>query len=294
VKTAKEIMSKSLKFIQSGAELNTTVEVFLESGIHFSPVITPTGEVLGLLSEIGLIRASLRNYLDAGSHEKIYAHKDLLEPAGFASEDATIEEVIGVMLKTSTRRVLIKNKDGKSVGIISPRDILGLLHGTQGHAKDLKAELSALKDKTDVLQKKLIETDSAREKFENIFEDSPYMIHGVNEAGKIVLANKKIHLKLGYEPNELIGKSINELYPSSMIHMALDGLKQIIAEGVHSTTYTTMVTKKGDKMRVDITSSSVKDANQKFFSTISISREVDSDALLRSLNGAFSTNPQKV
>jgi PAS domain S-box-containing protein len=291
MKIAKDIMTRNPKFVQSGDELSSTVTLFLDSGIHFSPVITLLGEVLGLLSEIGLIRASLRNYLDPDKHEKVYAHKDLLEEAGFVNEDTEMEEIVKVMLNTPSRRVLVKNKEGKFTGIISPKDVLSLLNGTQAKVRDLRAELIAFKEKTFVLQRKIIEATSSKEKFQKIFEDSPYMIHGVDANGYIVLANKKIHERLGYAPQELLGKKINELYPSTMLPMAVDGLKKIIAEGSHVTTYTTMLTKLGDKLRADIASSSLKNNDGSFLSTISISREIDSEALLRALHGAFRDKP---
>ena len=290
MKIAKDIMTKNPKFIQSGDELSSTVTLFLDSGIHFSPVITPMGEVLGLLSEIGLIRASLRNYLDSDKQEKVYAHKDLLEEAGFVDEDSEMEEIVRVMLSTPTRRVLVKNKDGKFTGIISPRDVISFLHGTQNKVKDLRAELMSFKEKTFVLQRKMIEVTSTKEKFQKIFEESPYMIHGLDSNGYIVLANKKIHDRLGYAPQELIGKKMNDLYPSTMLPMAADGLKKIMSEGSHVTTYTTILTKLGDKIRVDIASSSLTNPEGNFLSTISICREIDSEALLRALNGAFRDN----
>lgn len=287
MKTAKDIMTKNPKFIQSGDELVNTINIFLEGGIHYSPVITPMGEVLGLLSEISLIRASLRMYLDPDKQEKVYAHKDLLEEAGFVTEDSEIEEVIKVMLSTPTKRVLVKNNEGRFTGIISPRDVLSLTHGSESKVRDLKAELTNLKEKTFILQRKVSEISSSQEKFQRIFEDSPYMIHGIDSEGRVVLANKKIRDRLGYFSEDMIGKKIQDLYPSTMLPMALDGLKKIIEDGAHTTTYTTMLTKTGDKVRVDIASSSLKDREGQFVSTISISREIDSEALLRALNGAF-------
>lgn len=287
MKIAKDIMTKNPKFIQSGDELVDTIQIFIEGGVHYSPVITPMGEILGLLSEIGLIRASLRHYLDPEKHEKVYAHKDLLEEAGFVEETDDIENVIKVMLSTPTRRVLVKSKEGKFTGIISPRDVLFLMHGSETKVRDLKAELINLKEKTFVLQRKVSEMTTSKEKFQKIFEDSPYMIHGVDAEGKVILANKKIHDRLGYTQNEIIGKKIQDLYPSTMVPMAIDGLRRIMDEGSHTTTYTSMLTKMGDKIRVDIASSALKDSSGEFISTISISREIDSEALLRALNGAF-------
>lgn len=51
------------------------------------------GEVLGLLFEVGLIRASLRNYLESAKHEKVYAHRDILEPISKVLEEDSLDEV---------------------------------------------------------------------------------------------------------------------------------------------------------------------------------------------------------
>ena len=48
-----------------------------------------------------------------------------------------------------------------------------------------------------------------------------------------------------------------------------------------------MMTKKQQKIRVDIASSALKDHHGKFIGTISVARVIDSDELLRTLHGVL-------
>ncbi len=68
MKTAKDIMTPNPKFISSGEELYKTTELFFENNIHYAPIMTPNKEVLGLLSEMGLVKAALKRYLEPDSH----------------------------------------------------------------------------------------------------------------------------------------------------------------------------------------------------------------------------------
>src|SRR5690606_3694041 len=113
------------------------------------------------------------------------------------------------------------------------------------------------------------------------FIDSPYMMHSVDAEGKILMANAKIHHTLGYGLNELVGQPLSILYPKSELHEAWSGLEQIKNTGHHHMTYSTMQRKNGEKIRIDISSSALKNTSGEFVGTISISREVDAEELLR-------------
>ena len=101
------------------------------------------------------------------------------------------------------------------------------------------------------------------------------------------MANKKIHSALGYNESELLGKSFTDLYAKSMHHEALQGLNQIKENGSHNHIYSSMIKKNGEKLRVDIVSSALRDHDGKFIATISAAQEVDSENLLRALNGTL-------
>lgn len=285
MKKAKDIMTPNPKMVQSGHDLKDAITFFLENNLHYSPVISPMGDVLGLLSEFSLVKASLRVYLEPNKHEKVAHHVDTLEPMEFISEDATLDEVVKTLTKSPTHRILVRGKNNKVVGIISPKDILLLVSGAERNALDLRKELEKTREQAADLSDKLETLEETTKIYKNLFEDSPHMMHAVDKNGRIVMANKAIHRKLGYEDGELIGKMLTDLYPKSVLHEAISGLKKIEEEGQHQMTYTTMVRKNGAKIRVDIASSALRDEYGKFISTITISREVDSEALLRALHG---------
>jgi len=285
MKKAKDIMTPDPKFIQSGHDLKEAIAYFLENNLHYAPAITPTGEVLGLVSEFSLVKASLRNYLEPHKREKVAHHADTLESVEFINEESSLDEVVKALAQSPTNRLLVRNKQEKLVGIISPKDILILVSGAERNVTSLKDELTNTRGKATQLSQKVENLEGSLKIYQNLFEDSPHMMHSVDKNGRIIMANKEIHRRLGYESGDLVGKTVSDLYPKSVLHEALAGLKKIENEGQHQMTYTTMLRKNGEKIRVDIASSALRDEHEKFLSTISISREVDSEALLRALHG---------
>lgn len=285
MKTAKDIMTPNPKFIGSGEDLKTATQLFFDNNIHYAPVVTPTKEVLGLFSEMGLVKAALKQYLEPEQYDKVYHHKDLFNQAVFVPETATLDDVVKAITKADSNRVLVQNKQGLLVGIIAPKDILALVSGQTRQSLSLKSELEKTRTEASTLNNKLETLEETLKRYRNIFEDSPYMMHSVNAEGRIILANKQIHQRLGYEQGELIGKSLADIYPKTVLHEAMQGLEQIKEKGVHHLTYTTMVRKNGEKIRIDIASSSLRNSKGEFLGTISISREVDAEELLRALHG---------
>jgi predicted transcriptional regulator len=229
MKTAKDIMTPNPKYISSGEELYKTTELFFENNIHYAPIMTPNKEVLGLLSEMGLVKAALKRYLEPDSHEKVIHHKELFETAYFVEEADSLDQVIKAMTKSESRRVLVRNKLGYLVGIISPKDILRLVSGQQVKTTNLRYELDKSKQEAQELTAKLQAFEHSLKLYRNVFEDSPYMMHSVNKEGVIIMANRRIHESLGYDKDELLGKKLSDLYPKTVVHEAVQGLSTIMA-----------------------------------------------------------------
>ncbi len=285
MKTAKDIMTPNPKHIGSGEDLKTATQLFFDNNIHYAPVMTPNKEILGLLSEMGLVKASLKQYLEPNLHDKVVHHQDIFDEVNFVEESASVDDVVKAIIKCPCHRVLVRNKQGLLVGIIAPKDILTLVSGQQRKSVNLKAELEKTRVEASQLNHKVGDLEQSLKVYRNMFEDSPYMMHSVDESGKIVMANKRIHDMLGYGPGEMIGKTLTDLYPKSVLHEAVQGLKEIQDKGQHHITYTTMLRKNGEKMRIDIASSSLRATSGEFLGTISISRQVDAEDLLRALHG---------
>ncbi len=276
MKYAKSVMTENPKCIQSGELLVDTISVFFKNNIHYAPVITPGDEVLGLLSETALLKASLRHYLDANKHERVYAHRDLLEPVPFVKEDSPIEEVMRSMMQSKSKRVLVHDYRLRLIGIISPKDILRKLHGEHNLSSGMSYELQQVEQQVTSSNPNVKNLHDLVHVYREAFESSPLLMHSVDGRGKVVMANRKIHAELGYDVGELIGKTIFDLYQPGMHEMALHGLENIKNSGGHRSTMTQMVRKDGKAIHVDVVSSALRDSNGSFLSTISVSRVLDS------------------
>lgn len=287
MKLAKDLMTPHPHTVQSGAELAEVVRWFFDNGHASAPVVTPTGEVLGLMTEISLLRAYVRLHLQPSRNEKVAHHKELLSKAVFVDEDAPLADVLKTLVSSPISRVLVINKQKVLVGIISPRDILAYLVGQQRQTFNLHDELDKAKKQVEELSHQLSDVKSILKTYEGVYFDNPTMMHSVDADGVIIMANRKAHLVLGYDDEELIGKSIYDIYAKSYHHEAIQGLATIMDKGLHHVTYSTMVTKQGKKIRVELSSSALRDSRGNFVGTITVSRQVDSETLLRALHGAL-------
>ena len=285
MRTTVNLMTPNPKMISSSSTLEDVLHVFLNNGITSSPVINPLGEILGMLSEITLLKAFTLHKTKFQKSDKVGHHLELLDPVSFIPSTATLAEVLKEMLATPTHRILVKNEKNKIVGIISPKDIMRAMIGEANPNQNVREKLLETEEALKQSAKKIQSIEKTLEVYQKAFQETPYMMHAADVDGKILMANRCEHENLGYDEQELIGKSIYEIYPASMHTQVADGLKTIIEKGRHPLTYTTLVRKNGSLIRCDVTSSSLVDNDGKFKSTITVFRIIDSEALLRSLHG---------
>lgn len=268
--------------VQTSDELKHVIDLFMSNAIHCAPVLSTGGDIMGILTDVALVKASLRRYLDPDKHEKVAHHGDLLEAAMIVEDDEPLQNVVKALLKSETNRVLVVNKQQRLLGIISPKDMVRFVTGEQRKSSDLRIELESVRQESQKLAKELESAKTNLDKYRKIFLDTPYMMHSVDADGSILLANRKIHEVLGYKANELVGKTLYDLYPPEMREEATKGLNHIIDVGFYNVTMTEMLRKDGSRVRVDIASSALRDTSGRFLSTISIARELDA-ALLKAL-----------
>lgn len=287
LKIAADIMTKKPVVFHSSMTIEEAAQNFLEHNYSSAPVLSSTGEILGVLDEFSLIKIKLIQHLEEQGRDKLAFHVDSLQQATFVKDTAPLLEVVRDMMKAPNHRLLVVNNAHTLMGIISPKDVLLYVVGERRKSQDLKAELEKTKNDLEKTLKELETTKSKLDIYQDMVMDNPTMIHSVNEQGKIIMANKKMHQILGYEQGELVGKSIFDLYAKAVHPDAVSGLKKIMEDGHHSNTFTTMIKKSGEKVRADIASTALFDDHHKFIGTISVSRPVDSDVLLRALHGVL-------
>lgn len=294
MKYANELMTRNPKMIESSESLHTVVELFLKQGISSSPVISPAGELLGVLTEFSLVKAYMLYKLKFPSNDKIGHHVEMLDQPAFVSTTATLGEVMRELVKSPTRRLLVQDVKNKIVGIISPKDILRVMEGDLTHNVNIRKKLEEAEQKVKELDHKIQDLSKHLNIYQQVFNETPYMVHAVDRVGNIVLANRRVHDVLGYEDQELVGKTIFELYSANMHAEAKRGLERVIEKGFHNIVYTTMKTKDGSSVRVDICSAAIFNNKGEFVSTVSISRPLDSENLLRALNGMIENNSENL
>ncbi len=287
MKVAKDMMTRKPISVLSSDSLNSVAKVFMDNQISTAPVENPLGQVMGVLTELSLTRALLRVHTGDSELDLVHHHNELLEPPYLIDSDASIIEVVNSMLNAPNHRIYVQNNMGNIIGIISPVDILFLLNGEEKRSQVLKNDLKSAHEKIVKMTSTIKSLTTATETYKELYDDAPVMMHSVNEKAVIIMANKKIHDVLGYDESELINKPMSLIYPKSVRHEAIQSLQSIIKTGKPASSYTTMVTQSGGKLRVDMASNSLKDHYGKNVGTITVSRVVDSDNLLRTLHGTL-------
>jgi PAS domain S-box-containing protein len=285
MRTASDLMTPNPKMVGSGDSLQDVIHLFLEQGITSSPVINPLGEILGVLSELSLVKAYMLHKAKFHKSDKVGHHIDLLEPATYVDPSLPIIEVLRSMISAPTHRLLVKDSKGKVVGIISPKDLMRAVDGKQNPSQSIKQKLAEAEKNLKSSLEKLTSLEKSLDVYQKVFHETPYIMHAVDKDGKIIMANKREHDFLGYEDGELIGKTIFDLYAESMHADASRGLQAVVEGSPQQMTYTSMKKKDGSTLRCDIVSSSLRDQNGQFISTISVLRPIDAEELLRVLNG---------
>lgn len=261
--------------VRSGDRLTDVMQFFLTYQMHYTPVLSPMGELLGLLSDISVVKASLRKYLSSEYGASIYAHRDLFEAAHTVRDSAKLDEVVRTMMKAPSRRVLVIDQGQQVIGIVSPRDIMRVLAGKSELLDEMHTELKDLEFKARQLELEVQSIQQLMGVYREIFEASPLIMHSVDEHGQIVMANRKAHEALGYIGGELIGKSIFDLYPHTVHDQARKGLETIKETGKHESTMTSMVRKDQSMINVDLVSSALRSPKGEFLGTITAARPVE-------------------
>lgn len=283
---ARDVMTPNPASVSSQSNVEDVVEFFLQNSFSSAPVLDDSGRVLGQLSELNLMRAFVKVEVSQSQNQKLIEFKSLFMEPQFVETSTSLPEVVTALIRCPLHRVLVKNGAGKLVGIISPKDILRRFKGAD--RQNLQSKLKDLEGEVKKLSHHLKDTQADMDLYKRLFESSPVMTHSVDQKGVILMANPLLHEFLGYDPGELVGQSIFDLYPESLHHEVQQGLQEVIEQGKHALSYSSFKSKSGEVCRVEVISSSLMNDRGEFVGTLTLSRPVDGDQLLRSLHGILS------
>jgi CBS domain-containing protein len=131
---ARDVMSNPVTTIGTGATLLEAAKLLVNTRISALPVVEGRDTIVGIVSEIDLIRHVLDG-TEGGSRQAHLddpaAHKALFVNVGeimtrqviTATEDTELEDVAALMLKHRTKRIPIV-RDGSVVGVVSRIDLV--------------------------------------------------------------------------------------------------------------------------------------------------------------------------
>lgn len=106
--------------VDPGATLDAVADALVAGEI--GALVVGDGErPEGIVSERDLVRAVAERRDTAGTTARDVAHTDLI----WCSASATVQDVAGEMMSRYVRHVLVE-EDGRLVGIVSARDLLGV------------------------------------------------------------------------------------------------------------------------------------------------------------------------
>jgi len=105
---------------------------------------------------------------------------------------------------------------------------------------------------------------ASEKKFRSVFETAANLITSVNEQGIIVDCNNKVREFLGYEKEEILGRSMARIIHPDYLDKAQDALKEILTQGFSYNKEYRVVRKDGSLIDVSINSSAIEDEHGKY------------------------------
>lgn len=255
---AKDIMNENTPTLSFDATVLDAVQFFRQHKCAFALVQASSDRVQGVLTEASLVKAYIR-FQSQKTKELIILYRDCLEPLQMIQKHEDFSETVRKVMTAVGHRVFVIDDQGKVIGFITVADILPNLVGDK---KWSHPHLNL---------------------YESFFTKSPFMMHSISTDGHIQMANEILHAVLGYEYGQLIGKTIFDLYPKEYHEKAREGLKTILNDGYHKTVRSQMVHKDGHLIDVELVSKILSDDNKNRLGTITVSRPIDMDYLIKCL-----------
>lgn len=275
-------MSQVLLTCDESMPLNEAAQFMVGKKLTTVPVTTKAGEVIGVLTDFHLLRGLLRARTETGL-KTLGDIRDELDPVVTVHEDDSIVNAFRLMIQSPNHRIYALH-GGKLAGAVSPKDLLLYMAGVRANNEQVMDAI--VQKQIESILKELHDTRRLLSDYQQMFQDSPYLMHSVDLSGKIIAANRMIHYVLGYEDGELVGRTIRTLYPPENYQKALEGLETVRKLGYHPLVNVVMLKKDGELVRVDIASTQRKDDKGNPEGTITVGRLSDSYRMLNFLQRA--------
>ena len=125
-KKVKHIMHKGVITCAPDQLIQDVVQVVADTDVHAIIVVTPSGEVRGIIAHIDLLRLYEKDL------EEYHAVDVMTHDVIDVSPEASVADAVKVLLENNIRRLLVTEKTEKGkipVGILSTTDIIRDMRG---------------------------------------------------------------------------------------------------------------------------------------------------------------------
>lgn len=147
----REIMTTPVVTVPRTATIKQAVRLLYEKDITAAPVVDENGRMVGIVSEMDLLRgefganprAFLRPEALPTGRPPALVEEVMTPRVGTVGEDADTMDLVELMITTGVKSVPVM-RDGELVGIVSRRDLMGLL--ACGDERIREDVLAALRD----------------------------------------------------------------------------------------------------------------------------------------------------
>jgi CBS domain-containing protein len=120
-----ELVRRKPITISGEATIHDVVKIMAEQNIGFLLVVVENGRMVGVLSERDVVR-SLAERGNLSVKVSDICKRDIIT----LQEDATLEEAAEKMGKHGIRHIVVVNKSGELVGVVSVRDLIQELYAS--------------------------------------------------------------------------------------------------------------------------------------------------------------------
>lgn len=132
-KSAQEVMTSPAISIEEDQFVNDAVDLMLQARVKRLPVVDAQGRLTGMLSRIDIFRTIMKEAPDwkAFGEQRIqvgnvrYVSDIMRRDTHTAFPDTPVEEVLQIIDSNDIQRVAVVDQDGRFLGLISDRDLLG-------------------------------------------------------------------------------------------------------------------------------------------------------------------------
>lgn len=145
--TASDVMTKDVLSVRPDMPTRTVAKLLLEKGITAAPVVEPSGEVVGMVSEADLLGREIQGrtphrmwwlemlaegedlateFLDYVKNNDPVVRDVMRTPVVTVSESTRVEEIAEILQQHHIKRVPVL-RDGRLVGIVARADLIRAL-----------------------------------------------------------------------------------------------------------------------------------------------------------------------